>query len=394
VFDDVIEREIEAASCMIVLWSATSVSSRWVRTEAGEGAQRNILVPILIDDVEIPLAFRRIQAKSLVEWNGDETASAFGDLVDDIQAVAGPPRSAVERTVLFADICESTRLTEVVGDAVIRSHLSRLLDDLGEITERCGGRVVKTIGDEIMTVFLTSSDGLLASAEMQRHVNALPPLSGIPLRIKIGLHSGAVLIEQHDVFGDVVNVAARVVSLAAPDQILTTGDSIRETELLELPHRSLGEHRVRGREGALQLCELLWRDDTAALTRAAPRPKTLANAQLTCRVGTVAVVMNKARSEPITLGRGPECTLMVPSHSASRAHAKIVQRGGLFYLQDQSTNGTFFRPKGGEEVFVHRDQALLVGSGTIRLGEPVSGDDPLEIEYSAAFGDLQSEESR
>lgn len=71
-FDEVIERELAAACCVIVLWSKDSVSSRWVRTEADEGLNRGILVPILIEsDVSIPLAFRRLQAANLVGWTGD-----------------------------------------------------------------------------------------------------------------------------------------------------------------------------------------------------------------------------------------------------------------------------------------------------------------------------------
>src|SRR5215211_8193119 len=69
-FDEVIEEAINAAKCIVVVWSDKSVSSRWVRTEAGEGADRQILVPVLIDDVKIPLAFRRIQAAKLIGWQG------------------------------------------------------------------------------------------------------------------------------------------------------------------------------------------------------------------------------------------------------------------------------------------------------------------------------------
>ena len=61
-FDEVIEEAIEAAKCIIVLWTEKSVRSDWVRTEATEGVARGILIPILLEDVRIPLAFRRIQA--------------------------------------------------------------------------------------------------------------------------------------------------------------------------------------------------------------------------------------------------------------------------------------------------------------------------------------------
>lgn len=66
-FDEVIEEAIDAARCVVVLWSNSSVTSRWVHTEAEEGARRNILVPVLIEKVNIPLAFHRIFLRSEIE---------------------------------------------------------------------------------------------------------------------------------------------------------------------------------------------------------------------------------------------------------------------------------------------------------------------------------------
>src|ERR1700722_15292679 len=71
-FDDVIEREISAARCVMALWSAASVASQWVRAEADEGAQRSALIAVLIEDVKPPIAFRRIQAADLTGWVGDQ----------------------------------------------------------------------------------------------------------------------------------------------------------------------------------------------------------------------------------------------------------------------------------------------------------------------------------
>lgn len=67
-FDRVIERELDAASCVVVVWSAGSVESDWVRNEAAEGLARGVLVPVLIDDVRPPLAFRGTQTASLLGW--------------------------------------------------------------------------------------------------------------------------------------------------------------------------------------------------------------------------------------------------------------------------------------------------------------------------------------
>lgn len=67
-WDETIERELKEASCVIVLWSTGSTQSDWVKTEAAEAARRKVLVPVLIDRVEIPLEFRRLQALDLSGW--------------------------------------------------------------------------------------------------------------------------------------------------------------------------------------------------------------------------------------------------------------------------------------------------------------------------------------
>ena len=65
-----ITTELDAARCVIVLWSESSVESHWVEQEAEEGLRRKILVPAMIDRVTIPLGFRNLQAANLVGWNG------------------------------------------------------------------------------------------------------------------------------------------------------------------------------------------------------------------------------------------------------------------------------------------------------------------------------------
>jgi hypothetical protein len=57
-FDEVIEKALSQAKCVIVLWSAVSVASDWVRNEASEAKRRVILVPVFLDTVNAPLAFR------------------------------------------------------------------------------------------------------------------------------------------------------------------------------------------------------------------------------------------------------------------------------------------------------------------------------------------------
>jgi hypothetical protein len=94
-FDQVIETELNAARCVVVLWSKESAVSRWVKTEASAAADRDRLVPALIEEVAIPLEFKRIQTAMLLDWDGDNGNPEFHRLVQAVTEMVGqsqPPR--------------------------------------------------------------------------------------------------------------------------------------------------------------------------------------------------------------------------------------------------------------------------------------------------------------
>ena len=95
-FEDVIEEELRAAGCVIVLWSTAANKSKWVRDEAREVGKRNVLVPALIEAVEPPMGFRSIQAANLIDWQGEGTHEGFEWLLEDIRRYGPPsPRAPV-----------------------------------------------------------------------------------------------------------------------------------------------------------------------------------------------------------------------------------------------------------------------------------------------------------
>ena len=99
-FDQVIEEELNGARCVIVLWSKESIRSRWVKTEAAAAADRECLVPILIDDIPIPFEFKRIQTAMLTHWRGDAQDPEFKRLLEAVgRFVMQPPPRAPSETV-------------------------------------------------------------------------------------------------------------------------------------------------------------------------------------------------------------------------------------------------------------------------------------------------------
>lgn len=67
-FEKLIDDEIQAASCVVAVWTENSVDSDWVQAEAGDGFDRGILVPVKFDEVRVPVAFRRKDAANLIGW--------------------------------------------------------------------------------------------------------------------------------------------------------------------------------------------------------------------------------------------------------------------------------------------------------------------------------------
>jgi tetratricopeptide (TPR) repeat protein len=87
-FDKSIEAALDDALCIVVVWSVHSVASDWVRAEAAEGLERNVLVPVLLDEIKPPLLFRQKQAISLVEWKREgDGASQLAELIPSIESL-------------------------------------------------------------------------------------------------------------------------------------------------------------------------------------------------------------------------------------------------------------------------------------------------------------------
>ena len=100
-FDREIERELDASRCVVVVWSKFSIESDWVRAEAEEGLSRNALVPVLLDPVRPPLAFRRIQAQDIC--NG-LSVEAQADLVTAVSRMVGDPADQTESATYDASV--------------------------------------------------------------------------------------------------------------------------------------------------------------------------------------------------------------------------------------------------------------------------------------------------
>jgi adenylate cyclase len=284
----------------------------------------------------------------------------------------------VSATVLFADICGSTRLFEEYGDWQARQIESQILELLKVKTAEFGGTVIKTIGDELMSRFPDAERAVNAACEMHAAIKDSPSLMEFSIAVKIGLQHGPLLVEHDDLFGDAVNVAARMVSLAKADQIITT----RETALclpqdLEQMTRSLGRSRVRGKQEEIEIVEVIWQEASSLTQVISIDQHEELRAMLFARLVLMhrGVTFEVMPDSPIfTIGRGEKNSLVLDHDRVSRSHADIQYRQGRFILVDGSTNGTYLFLENGARYFVQREEFPLHDRGIISAGQAVSDD--------------------
>lgn len=279
-------------------------------------------------------------------------------------------RQAKTLAVLFADICDSTNLYARLGDSAARGVIEETLALIGSVVPRYDGEVVKTIGDEVLCVFPGTDLALLAASEMQSVVSA-SRLGGQKIMIHIGMHYGNVLVEETDIYGDAVNVAAYLTAVAMPEQILTTDTTEKcLSAALKSCVRPVFRVVLKGDSGESTVYQILWRGDNAHLTEVNLHSNRLIPGDSGSLMLTFGAAQTRVdqRHSSVTVGRAEECDFVVTDKYASRRHLTIRLMRTSYYLIDHSINGTFVSFESGDEVHVLRGELLLESAGRIALG--------------------------
>jgi class 3 adenylate cyclase len=287
--------------------------------------------------------------------------------------------------ILFADISGSTALYEKLGDQLARQLIARCLTILKGALLKHNGTLIKTIGDEILCTFTTAEIALNAACEMQHAVKSDNQNSEYPLYIRIGFNYGDVIYEDGDIFGDSVNVAARVAEITRANQIMTTTAVVNSLPLsVHDKIRKILRTDIKGKQQQLDIFQVMWELEDMASTRIGMptlRKNTQAETiELTLVFQTQQFIVNEHNNK-LTLGRDDTCNIIVRNDFVSRQHADISFRFGLFILSDRSSNGTYISTADGV-VRVSREEARLRGKGTISLGQPFSENPSDLIEYT------------
>jgi len=180
-------------------------------------------------------------------------------------------------TIMFTDIKGSTSFYESRGDLDGRMMVHRHNEIVLPVIERNKGVLIKTIGDATMSRYDDAADGVRAAQQIQLMLRDHNKASaaGEQIHVRIGLNTGMGIVEEKDVFGDVVNVAARVESLADGGEIMVTEDTYRELKSFdEFIFRYAKASQVRGKKEALKAYRLIWHEEDLHLGKTRGGPQT------------------------------------------------------------------------------------------------------------------------
>src|SRR5438552_3139617 len=150
-------------------------------------------------------------------------------------------------TFLFTDIEGSTRLWEEQPERM-KAALARHDVIARGAVETCHGTVVKTTGDGVHAAFTDPLDAIRATLRLQQALADPAATEGVPLRVRCGIHLGAVERRDNDYFGAPVNRAARIMGAAHGGQVLLSQavvDGVREILPAAVALRDLGKDRLK-----------------------------------------------------------------------------------------------------------------------------------------------------
>ena len=286
-------------------------------------------------------------------------------------------------TILFSDIANSTALYQTHGDVEAHQRITTCLKDLRQIVETNQGKLLRTVGDAVLASFECCDQAFAASVEMQRHHERSP------LSLRVGFHHGEVIPDEGDVYGNAVNIAARVASFANAGEIYTTQDSVDQ---LSFENKELATYldkvEFKGIDYPLPVSRIHWSlsgssdEDTHIVTAITSEHRAKVTTTIELLQGAVRMSVSP-ESPVIRLGRALTNDCVVQHDSTSRNHATIELVRGKYLFTDSSTNGSYIVKSGQNVVFVRRESIVLDRMGMIGLGWTPSNDDSQKVSFKS-----------
>jgi len=294
-------------------------------------------------------------------------------------------RSEQTVAVLIADVCGSTPLYESSGNLKALDLIAECLDNISRVVDAEGGAVLRSKGDDVLCTFPDSDSAVRAASRM------VDGQAGSPLEIHVGINYGPVVHDRGGIFGDVVNIAGRMQSLAKPGEIIAT-EAVYEqlSDEMRRQVRLLDTQTVRGKSQPMNIYAV-FKDDTQVTYyvgedgKHTVHPKNVYKASgpkvnVTLEFGDRTIVHRDGVSG-FHIGRAGSCDLVIDEPCVSRDHALLTVRRGKVLLTDMSSTGTWIAQADSDPILLRRDVMQLANDGVISLGLRPKENGPTMISY-------------
>lgn len=279
-----------------------------------------------------------------------------------------------QRAVLFADVSGSSALYKTKGNSEANSIISQLLNEVQLLTVKHKGRVIKTIGDEVMVSFVSGQDCIDAALAIQESFSE--SYTQHHLMVSIGISFGKVLLEKGDLFGETVNDAAHLTSLAKGSQILFSEAMLNELTLEQKSKaREFDWVKLKGANESSPIFRFYWQDDSDRHNETRFLSTDIVLEEITNQILTLEYeqkeIILEPKMTPFMIGRNlSTCQLVIDETQVSREHCHISYNRGKFVLVDHSTNGCYLKPKNGLEFYLRSEEFPLLENSQLSLGVP------------------------
>jgi serine/threonine protein kinase len=164
-------------------------------------------------------------------------------------------------TVMFTDLKDSTAIAEKEGNIVSRMLIKMQDDIVLSAIKESNGVYIKSIGDGSLSYFDNALDALRAAVRIQKEIDALNMSKkfNFPVLMRIGMHSGKCVVEENDIYGDVVNTASRFESSADPGGILISEDTYNAlSDKSEIYCRFVKQVTLKGKKEPYNAYKAFW----------------------------------------------------------------------------------------------------------------------------------------
>lgn len=272
--------------------------------------------------------------------------------------------------MLCVDVAGSAKLFDRLGKGEAMRAIERCLNRTRRAIDAHHGRVVKGAADKVFALFVSADHAVHAACEMQQRVVQLPPVSGLTLAVRIGLHLAEPTAEGGEDTAAAQSLAEQLAGWAVGGQIITTAATIGA---LSPPLRQASRdiELAQGGSGVGATFEIVWQVASEVAVRSSSVARAVPTTRLVLWHASRELTFDTTRGS-VVLGRDAACDIVIGDRRASRQHAKIELRHDKFILTDQSTNGTFVKFDGEPELVLKHANIVLRGKGRISFGQAYS----------------------